>query len=323
MTRRGEDHAIGTDLSIESGADDATTKRVTLFVPAAALSPGRRVALTAIGAQSLPAPLPLGWSPLAAAEIAIDGGASPTPISGSRLTFVLSSADANAVAGAAQTLTVVQYESDRDAWRVVAAVAAIGSDGRVGVDVLTSGDYALVYADRAPPLAHPAEPHSGGALQGVADPCPSAADLCRPASRSFILDPSSVPPNGRTVAMLTTDGTKPYPSGTAIQATIDEQLNLADGRVVVDPPFTTDLLLYRTFNGDSATAVFHLAPSAQATAAMLRDGVDHIRIVDYPGRVDRGALVGAEGGGCREGRWCRSIFRQERRPIRSTLRSHR
>ncbi len=29
---------------------------------------------------------------------------------------------------------------------------------------------------------------------------------------------------------------------------------------------------------------------------MLRDGVDHIRIVDYPGRIDRGTLLGAEGG---------------------------
>ena len=28
----------------------------------------------------------------------------------------------------------------------------------------------------------------------------------------------------------------------------------------------------------------------------LRDGVDHIRITDYPGRIDRGSLIGAEGG---------------------------
>ncbi|PYQ56602.1 MAG: hypothetical protein DMF58_20295, partial [Acidobacteria bacterium] len=63
-----------------------------------------------------------------------------------------------------------------------------------------------------------------------------------------------------------------------------------------DPPFTTDLLLYRTPAGDSATAVFHLAPSAQASAVTLRDGVDHIRITDYPGRIDRGSLIGAEGG---------------------------
>ncbi|MDQ6802386.1 MAG: Ig-like domain-containing protein, partial [Acidobacteriota bacterium] len=296
LTRRGDDHIAGADLNIDSGGDDATTRHVTLYMPASALLPNRRVALTAIGAQSLPAALPLGWSPIAAAEIAIDAAASPVPISGSRLTFVLTPADANAIAGAAQTLTLAQYESDRNEWRAVAAVAAIGTDGRVIVDVLSSGDYALVYADRAPPLAHPPNPHNGGALQGVVDPCRASADICRPASRSFVLDPSSIPPNGRTVATLMTDGRKPYPSGTAIQATIDEQLNLADGRIVVDPPFTTDLLLYRTLSGDSATAVFHLAPSAQASGATLRDGVDHIRIVDYPGRVDRGALIGAEGG---------------------------
>src|SRR5207245_1388310 len=109
-------------------------------------------------------------------------------------------------------------------------------------------------------------------------------------------DPPSVAPNGRTIATLTMDGAKPYPSGTAVQATIDEQLTLADGRTIVDPPFTTDLLLYRTPGGDSAIATFHLAPSAQASAVTLRDGVDHIRSFDYPGRVDRGALIGAEGG---------------------------
>ena len=288
LTRRGE--------SLQSGGDTPVTTRVVATIPPAALLPGSRVVVTSIGAQALPAPLPLGWSPIAAAEIAIDDSATPLPLSGARLTFALASSDVTAIAAAAQTLTAVQYDSDRDAWRVVAAVVPVTSDGSVAIDILTSGDYALVYADRAPLLAHPAAPHTGAALQGVADPCTASPDICRPASRSFVLDPSSVPPNGRTVATLTADGTKPYPSGTAVQATIDEQLNLADGRVIVDPPFTTDLLLYRTPAGDVAIAAFHLAPSAQAAGVTLRDGVDHIRIVDYPGRVDRGALIGAEGG---------------------------
>ncbi|HEX7808903.1 MAG TPA: Ig-like domain-containing protein, partial [Thermoanaerobaculia bacterium] len=46
----------------------------------------------------------------------------------------------------------------------------------------------------------------------------------------------------------------------------------------------------------AGVADFHLAPSAQATTVMLRDGIERVRIVDYPGRIDRGSLVGAEGG---------------------------
>ncbi len=115
-------------------------------------------------------------------------------------------------------------------------------------------------------------------------------------SRSFVLTPSTVLPSGATSAILTTDGSLPYPSGTPVQAFIDEELNFADGRLILDPPFATDLLVYRTLDGASGIVSFRLSPTVQATTATLRDGTDHIRIVDYPGRIDRGAMIGSEGG---------------------------
>ncbi|HKB79239.1 MAG TPA: Ig-like domain-containing protein, partial [Thermoanaerobaculia bacterium] len=296
LTRRGATQMTGAELTLSDGGDDAITRRAQARIDAGALPPGRAVGLTAVGAQGLAAPLPLGWSPVAAAEIAVDGDATPEPLSGSTLTFLLSAEDVAANAAATQTLSVIQYDSSRDEWRVVAAVAPLAGDGTVVVDVLTSGDYAVVFPDRGPSLAVPPPPHTGAVLEGVGDPCGAAPDVCRPANRSFTLDPAAVAPDGRTVATLIVDGSKPYPSGTAVQATIDEQLNLADGRVVIDPPFTTDLLLYRAPAGDVALVRFHLAPSRQATAATLRDGVDHIVISDHPGRIDRGALIGPEGG---------------------------
>jgi len=296
LTSRGAEQTSGADRTLSHGGDTTVTKAAELFVPSAALSSGHKIALTAVGGQSLAGLLPLGWSPLASAEIAVDGSSIPQPIPSSRLTFTISAGDAAAITAGTQTLSLVQYDNVRDEWRTVVAAAAI-SGGRVASDVQTSGNYALVYPDKGANLAAPAVPRGGTALQGVANPCGTTPEVCRVSRKSFVIDPPSVPPNGRATATLITEGLdKPYPSGTAVQAYIDEQLNLADGTVSNSAPFATDLLLYRSPAADAASAVFHVGPSSEAAKATLRDGVDHIRVVDYPGRIDRGALIGSEGG---------------------------
>ncbi|HWW62404.1 MAG TPA: Ig-like domain-containing domain, partial [Thermoanaerobaculia bacterium] len=298
LTERGPEFtANGSAKTLTHGGDTTVTKRIDLLLDAASLTTGRKVRLTAVGAQSLAGLLPLGWSPLAAAEIVVDDSTDPTPLPGARLTFDLGT-DAAKVTAASQTLSVVQYDSERDEWRVAVAVANLSAT-TVTADLTASGNYALVYADKAAHLVKPAAARAGAALSGVANPCLTTPDVCLLRKIEFKLNPQAVLPNGRTTATLKTEGaatTQTYPSGTALQAYIDEQLNLADGRVLVDPPFATDLLVYRDLAGTTGVADFHLAPTAQAAAAMLRDGVDHIRVVDYPGRIDRGTLIGADGG---------------------------
>ncbi|HUR79583.1 MAG TPA: Ig-like domain-containing protein, partial [Thermoanaerobaculia bacterium] len=264
LTRRG--------TTPTSGADTSVTTKVELTNGAS---------VTAIGAQSLAGLLPLGWSPLASAEVL---GVQP----GAKLTFHTGSTP--------RTLSVVRYDEQRDEWRVLMA-ATVPTDGKVIADIPSDGHYAIVYPDAAAHLAHPPAPASGAALQGVIDPCIEQRAQCALTSRAFTLEPRAILPNGRAVATLVTEGaTQVYPSGTAVQATIDEQLNLADGRVLVDAPFAADLLLYRTLAGDTAAAGFHLAPTPQAATVTLRDGVEHVRFVEYPGRLDRGTLLGTEGG---------------------------
>ncbi|HEX2835647.1 MAG TPA: Ig-like domain-containing protein [Thermoanaerobaculia bacterium] len=293
LTKRGsEETTNGAALTLTHGADTKITKKAELALAAASLPNGRRVRLTSVGGQSLAGLLPLGWSPLASAEIAVDDSSNAVALPGAKLTFTI---DGSAVSNAAQSLSAVQYDSERDEWRTLVAVANISYD-RVTFDVPSSGNYALVYGDKAATLDAPPAARAGAPLRGSANPCSTSPDVCRLAGKTFVLDPKAVLPNGRTVATLTTLGTKAYPSGTAVQAFIDEQLNLADGRTLYDPPFATDLLIYRTLDGNDGVADFHLAPSPQALGVILRDGVDHIRIVDYPGRIDRGTLIGAEGG---------------------------
>jgi len=293
LTRRGAAQTISTGAATIAAAVDTTvTHAAELTIPAASALASHTVTLSPVGAQSLAGLLPLGWSPLAAAEVAVDGSAVPVGMAGAQITFVLTADEVSAIASSNQTLSLAEYDNDRDEWRVVVAAVPPATNNRLTFALARSGNYALVYPDRGAGLTQPAAVSAGAALPGVVNPC----TVCTMTSRGFTLDPATILPNGFTTATLRTDPAPAYPSGTAVQAYVDEQLNLADGRVILDPPFATDLLIYRSLTNDAGVAVFHLAPTTTAAAETLRDGVDHIRIVDYPGRVDRGSLIGAEGG---------------------------
>jgi RHS repeat-associated protein len=309
LTRRGSTvTTAGSDLTLMHGGDDTLTRKATLTIPSAAAASGTVATLTAVGGQGLPGLLPLGWSPLAAAEIHLVTPAA-TPMSGATasLAFQLSSD----VASSGRTISAATYDAARDEWDVVQPVVSIGSNGVASINVAlpaTSADatgansgtaaIALVYPDIAPYAAPPA-PVAGGSLTGIADPC--AAGACPQfTAKSFTLNPPIVTPNQRTVATLVIDGTATttpqFPSGTAIDALVNEELRLVDGSVLTDQPFSTDLILYRSLDTKSATADFHLAPSAKASQVTLQIGFDHIQILPYPGRLDRGTLIGPAGG---------------------------
>ena len=302
LTRQGQTGSVASGaLTLAHGGDNAVTRRGELSMPAGAVSSGTAVTLTSTGAQSLAGLLPLGWSPMASAVITTQASTLP----GATLTFDVPQSD---IVAAAQTLSAVRYDPARDEWRVITPVVNVSND-RASFDVSAPGAYALVYPDRRPGLIAPQPPSMGAPLQGVADPCApilnsqsatlSSSQPC-PAmvAKSFPLDPPIVLPTGSAVATLNIEGTSThiYPSGTAVQAYIDEELRLADGGRELDPPFATDLLLYRDLTGNTGVASFNLSPSPRAAEVFLEVGFDHIRILPYPGRLDRGTLVGPEGG---------------------------
>jgi hypothetical protein len=208
----------------------------------------------------------------------------------------LTSKDRAAVAASNQALSVAQYDADRDEWRTIVALASVDANGRIVVPIAGSGNYAVVYGDKGVKATHPVAASAGATLQGSGDVCALVTNDCTTPASDLHLDPATVLPSGSTVATLTSDASSAFPSGTAVQAFIDEQLNLADGSTLVDPPFATDLILYRSLGGDAATATFNLSPTTQAAAVTFRDGKDHIRVVEYPGRIARGAQIGAQGG---------------------------
>jgi RHS repeat-associated protein len=294
LTARGaKQTAGGAALTLTHGGDDAIARKATLTVPAASAPAGTAITLTSVGAQSLGGLLPLGWSPLAAAEVRLAWSGTPVANAVAQLAFDLPAE----AAASGKSFAAVEYDATRDEWRVLQPVVAITSNSTTLTINLpaTLGSYAVVYADAGAGLAVPPAPTSGAVLAGVHDPCATTA--CPPmTAKAPSLNPPIVPPNGVTVATFTMDGTSPYPSGTAVQAFVNEELRLTDGSVDVSQPFSTDLVLYRSLAGDTASASFHLAPSAHAANVPLQVGFDHIQVFPYPGRLDRGTLVGPAGG---------------------------
>ncbi|MGK2859052.1 MAG: Ig-like domain-containing protein, partial [Thermoanaerobaculia bacterium] len=295
LETRGETKVASSgELTLaHGGVEDATTP-VTLTVTAGSLTTGSSVTLTSVNAQSLAGLLPLGWSPLASAEVVATGTTGATvPVTGT-LAFTVTPAD---ITNASQSLTAIRYDTVRDEWIVVdAAATIIGTTATV--TITRDGAYALVYPDKAP-LAPPPAPSTGLPLAGVADPCAVPGACGALTKESFELNPTTVMPDQRTIATLRVTAVaaaSAFPSGTAVQAAIDEELHLADGTVLTDAPFAADLLLYRTLGGETGVAAFHLAPSKRATEVFLEVGWEHITISAYPGRLDRGTLIGTEGG---------------------------
>ncbi|HEV8659273.1 MAG TPA: Ig-like domain-containing protein, partial [Thermoanaerobaculia bacterium] len=292
LARRSTSQAVSSgDLVVSNGASGLIgLAPVELRIPTGVVPSGKTVTVTSLGAQSLPGLLPLAWSPLGCAVIETDA----TTLAGAQLTFTVAAAE---ITSAAQTIVAAQYHDDRDEWQILTPTVNVGSDGKATLPISAAGTYALVYADRAPGLVSPPPPITGATLQGVVDPC--ATGTC-PAltAQSFVIDPPVVLPTGRSVATLKIVGSPPaiFPSGTAVQAYVDEELQLADGSRISDPPFAIDLLLYRNLAGDAGVAQLQLAPSSKAAEVVLRVGFENIRILPYPGRVDRGTLIGPEGG---------------------------
>src|SRR5260221_7552215 len=311
LTARGTSATMASsDINITHGGESpGVTRAATLTISSGAVATGTAATLTAVGAQGISGLLPLGWSPLAAAEVRVQSPiALATGASTARLTFQISSADLTA---SAKVLTAVQYDSARDEWHVLQpAVATSGNTAPVtfalpatqfnsGVNA-GSSQIALVYPDSGTGLNVPPPPVGGGVLTGVTDKC--ADGSCPPmhVAKPFNLNPTIVAPTASTVATLTIDATggatNAFPSGTAIDALVNEQLTLVDGSLVADVPFSADLILYRSLAGDTAVADFKLSPSAKAAIVPLQVGVDHIQILPYPGRLDRGTLIGPSGG---------------------------
>ncbi|NNL66668.1 MAG: hypothetical protein HKP30_10525, partial [Myxococcales bacterium] len=284
LPQRDPDAAPITVLNggVAGDPDEWTT---VAFAPGSVAQNAEAV-LTELNGQSLPAVLPVGWSPLNAFWLELSSEPA-TPGTGSlRLMDVL-------LAG--ETGAFVQWDPEGFVWRVLETHSGDGQQV-LEVSVPGSGAFAFVVPDvfpAAPPAAQVGQPLAGSGAdfppneelvgEGEVDPATVAASR----------DPEAVLARA-TVSISHPD---PIPSGLLLRAEIDEHYRMHDGSEQSTPRYQSFLVGYqRPDDLDPRTleARFPLRPRLLFDSSELAEALLQVEIV--PVSAFAGALLGPQGG---------------------------
>ncbi|HEY7502196.1 MAG TPA: Ig-like domain-containing protein [Vicinamibacterales bacterium] len=262
------------------------SQRAVLQVPPGGLTADAALTLTIVSPQGLAGLLPAGWSPIAAVHV---GPANVT--FGFPLTLTLTNPAAIAVGS---TTHLVRYESATHSW-IGAGTATLAPTGLAfSAAIDTAGHYALILPDAAP--FTPPSPAAGAPLFGVARPENIPPGL----SAAGDVVPRTAPPGdgARAVGRIGLASTTPAPSGTFVQARVNERFDLLDSRQIVTQPFTQDLVAYAVpapTGGGRLGATFPITPSRSFTIQELMLGVIRLDVTGFD--ADGSAtIVGPAGG---------------------------
>ncbi|HKV12058.1 MAG TPA: polymorphic toxin-type HINT domain-containing protein [Thermoanaerobaculia bacterium] len=176
--------------------------------------------------------------------------------------------------------------------------------GGVRIALAGPGTIAVVAADGDPATRPPLSSTAGEPLAGVDRPVEVPA-----LGADLTLNPPVVGPTGRSKARVvarSADGATAWPSGLAVQAYLEERLVLTGGGEVLEAPFSADLVLYHpelseaeqgsAAPGAAGAMEFMVSPSPRAAQVLLEVGWENIRLFPFPEEVERGPLVGPDGG---------------------------
>ena len=261
---------LGPRVVISSAGGSLIAGNVNVSVPAGAVSTATGMRLTLLSPQGLPNLLPLGWSPVAAFNVLVEGTlAAPLPF------------NATIAPITAPVTHLAFYKTATHAWTMSQA-GVTSSGGSMHVVLPEPGTYALVVTDdNSIPIAA-----AGELLQGVAmKPIPDTAT-----STGSVTPPTLPPSGGSAVGNLVVKSATPLPSGTVVQAEITETFTLSSGETASEEKRTEDLVLNRS--GADVVASFPIVPSRSFTTADLIEGTVHLDIL-----AGREAVRGKTGGG--------------------------
>ncbi len=265
LTPRGPGAPATPDAPIRLASADGS---VELELPAGALAAAVELRVTPLSEQGLPAPLPPGWSPLVAAEIAPTNGTLALP-------GVLRFADA----GPGVAAVAVRFDAASGSWRVAAESAG-------AVELPALGTYALALSDAYGPAPLP--------TPGAALAASSPAAVPSGARATFLPSPEVIflAADARSDVEVALESASPLPSGTPLPVRFAESYDRLDGSAVATEPATQDFLLYRRAAG--LRAAFAVTPSDVIDAASLREGV--IALDALAAELAARAALGAAGG---------------------------
>jgi len=248
-----------------SGGEAAGPATLALTLPPGAVASPQSFTLTALGAQGLPALLPLGWSPIVA--FTLDGSAAPASL------------EARFQGLPAIELHLAAWDAGQQAWTLVAA-SLHAQSGVLDLPLPGRGGFALVAADPG-----------GPAIPATGAPLTESAFVTIPegaVGRSFA-DPPSLPSSGGSSrGRIEVDSPQPLPSGTVVQAVLDESFRLASGELATTEERLEDILLFRAdldgfveseAGAAGLAAEVPIVPSRQHTPIELDEGTLSLRVL--------------------------------------------
>ncbi len=272
--------------SLSTAPSSAIEPVVTVVVPGSLVAADTPFQLTPLSAQGLPELLPLGWSPVSAFDLR-----SAAVVQSTLDTSVTLTAAQLPTAGT--PLALVQYQPLQHAWVVITKGLAPSGAGVIATRVSGLGVFAIVAPDSADPAAVPAE---NSPLVGV-----DVVALPTTATAIGQVDPAVIPPTGGTArAELRVDSPDvALPSGTLVQAEINETFALPTGQTASQEQRREDIVLYRapardvngTTGSNSVGAGFPITPSRTFDPVDLIEGHVHLDIL-----AGRESVRGTTGG---------------------------
>ncbi|HSH15725.1 MAG TPA: hypothetical protein VLD18_06815, partial [Verrucomicrobiae bacterium] len=212
-----------------------TTGTGAIEFTAGTVSQNTIVTLTPLSGQSLPAFLPLGWSPLNAFWLE-----ASTPLAAA----VTASLKPSASISASETAALVKWDDVALQWVVAQTLNGNGTN-RVTAGLTAPGAYALVVGDpgdTAPPVAQVGQP-----LAGFVPSTIDAAELTARGSVTPPSSPASVIPEfvTGTASLEVRHATNKLPSGYRLRGEVTETYLLGDGSLRLTPQYEHFIVGYQ------------------------------------------------------------------------------
>jgi len=259
----------------------SANERVVLTLPPEAFEQVESVAITELGGQTLPLPLPAGWSPLAVFHVDLPmEAASDIAATVNLLESVAPS----------QSLVLVHLDTSVVAWIAESLHSGAGND-IARTSLRKPGTYAVVLADILP-SGNPSAAVAGEALPAGASPViapeVAATGTVDPSATIASLDPALV--TAEATVDFTNSG-QALASGAWFLAEVTETYEINDGQAFKTPDYDATFYAYQHPGDpepDTARAVFPLRPSIlfgpdQLTEAHIK--VDVLALNQFSGGV--------------------------------------
>ena len=282
MPVRGWRNATRQPIHISPiGEARLVSSSVTLDFPAGAFPQPGDATLTELTPQTLPYPLPAGWSPLAQFHLGLTGEPSQPGSAALKLRGPLAPGE---------SAVLTKFNPILFKWEVVAIVTGDGTNN-ASAQIGSSGACALAVRDTgptAPPVAD-----VGGTLEAATGPVDTsgatATGTVTPAVSSASRDAALV----TATARVTFNNSTPVPSGTLFVTAVSEKYELNGGGSAAVPDYDTTIFAYQR-PGNVLTAEFPMRPQLLFGPEELKEATVHAEVLNA--QAFSGGVIDNSGG---------------------------